>query len=322
MAFMQKVSNMEDKKVSIIMPAYNVEKYIEDAIQSVLAQTYRNFELLIINDGSTDDTERICQQYSDTDSRIRMFSKPNGGLSSARNFGLDHMEGDYVIFLDSDDYIASDCLYRLVSMKECFSADISVVSFIRVNENKEPLCKRYKENSKIVSMTGVDYVRRIVGFLSIGSYAWGKLFNASDFDGVRFPVGRLWEDAMVIPYILYSKKVIIFCYAPLWYYRVREGSIMNSYSEKRIDEMDSYQQLIDFGEKENDRILVWGAKRWYVRSVKYYKKMCRKYNKKIPRNLIPYLQRTKKHKIDIIRGYFNYEIRAWALNNIGKFWNY
>lgn len=320
MAFMQKVINMEDKKVSIIMPAYNVEKYIEDAIQSVLAQTYRNFELLIINDGSTDDTERICGKYASSDDRVLLFSTSNKGVSAARNYGLEHASGEYLLFLDSDDYISSECLSTLVKIKNETKADVVVSSFITVYEKQSNIKSISKK--KNIKLSGKEFVRNVVGYLSIGAYVWGKLFDAEVFNSIRFPEGRIWEDSMVVPYILYPLDRVIFCIDQLWFYRVRKGSIMNSYSDIRTDEIDSYQQLIDFGEKENDRVLVWGAKRWYVRSVKYFKIICRKYNNgNIPSKIKPYIQISRKYKREIIKGYFCSDIRQWAIRNLGRRWN-
>lgn len=305
------------------MPAYNVEKYIADAIESVRKQTYSNFELIIINDGSTDKTEEISKGYTELDTRIKLFSKHNGGLSSARNYGLNQVSGDYILFLDSDDYISENCIELLVKIKEEYHADVSVCSFLRVNENKKPLSRKKHFPKDIVQMTGTEFVRNIVGFFSIGAYAWGKLFDAETIRNVQFPEGRLWEDVMVIPYLLYQRKLIVFYKEPLWFYRVREGSIMNSYSEKRTDEIDSYQMMIDFGKNHYDRILEWEAKRWFVRSIKYLKKMCDTYNKGImPDKFYPYFQISKEYKKEIIRGYFEKDILSWSMNNIGVKWDY
>ena len=188
------------KKVSVIVPAYNVEKYIDECLSSIVNQTYSNLEIVLIDDGSLDKTGEKCAAWAALDKRIKFIPQENQGSSGARNTGLLNSSGDYLMFVDSDDFMNVDCIRRLVEAKEKENADISVCSFQRCRNAADPI-KVARGGMKIFG--GPEYVHDIVGFLSIGAYAWGKLFDRSQFDGISFPIGRLWEDVFTIPYILW-----------------------------------------------------------------------------------------------------------------------
>lgn len=127
---------MEDKLITIIIPVYNVEKYLRECIDSVIAQTYKNLEIILVDDGSIDKSGEICDEYSKKDSRIRVIHKKNGGLSDARNVALDIAKGEYIGFIDSDDYIEKDMFETLYKLAEKYHAEISSISFYKILENK------------------------------------------------------------------------------------------------------------------------------------------------------------------------------------------
>ena len=250
------------KKVSVIMPVYNVEKYVRESIESVLSQDYREFELIIINDGATDGSGRICNEYLH-DARVKYYVKANGGLSSARNEGLKYITGDYVTFIDSDDCFAPGYISTLVRLKEETSADLAVASYHCFTElsNADPSISR-----KIKMFDGKHYVRAMFGPQMIGAYAWGKLFDSSAFRGRAFPEGRLYEDILTTPYIIYDMKKIAYSCSELYLYRQREGSILQKYTPSRSDELYAISRIVDYGIKKHDRILTWYARINEVRS--------------------------------------------------------
>lgn len=127
---------MEDKLISIIIPVYNVERYLRECIDSIIAQTYKNLEIILVDDGSSDKSGEICDEYSKKDSRIKVIYKKNGGLSDARNVALDIAKGDYIGFIDSDDYIEKDMFQILYNLAEEYNAEISSISFYKMLENK------------------------------------------------------------------------------------------------------------------------------------------------------------------------------------------
>lgn len=250
-------------KVSIILPVYNVQDYLNASIQSVLDQTYTSFELIIVNDGSTDSSLEICKCYAQEDCRIKLVDKENGGLSSARNAGLDVAKGDYIYFLDSDDYIDSTTLQIMVNEKERLQVACLSTGHLNVMEDGI-VCNANSTSSQIYS--GKNYVHCMVNPRQIGAYAWGKLFDRSIFNSLRFPEGLLYEDIMTIPQAIYDLNRVAYIKTPLYMYRQREGSILNSYSEKRSDEILAYCKLIDFADEKNDAILAWYAAINAVRS--------------------------------------------------------
>lgn len=127
---------MEEKLISIIVPVYNVEKYLKECIDSVISQTYKNLEIILVDDGSTDKSGEICDEYSKKDSRIKVIHKENGGLSDARNVALDIAKGEYIGFVDSDDYVEKDMFETLYKLAEEHNTEISSISFYKTLENE------------------------------------------------------------------------------------------------------------------------------------------------------------------------------------------
>ncbi len=171
----------KDKKISVIMPAYNVEKYIGRAIDSVLSQDYRNLELIVVNDGSTDNSAKIAERYRASDNRLRVLHKKNGGLSDARNFGIGHASGDYLIFIDSDDYWALNMLKPLVSFAESSNLDVALFGYIAdFYDSRDELTRSVHtvEPAKIIDKKIARPAASIQHKQLLG-YAWNKLYRTS-----------------------------------------------------------------------------------------------------------------------------------------------
>ncbi|NDV84916.1 glycosyltransferase [Bacteroides sp. 51] len=232
--------------ISIIIPVYNVEKYLADCIVSIQNQTYEKLEIILINDGSTDKSGTICDQYKLKDDRIKVIHKENGGLSDARNTGLVVCTGEYISFVDSDDYVSNEyveCLYTLLVR---FSVDISTCLLMDVMDGI-PL--QQKKKTKLVEgkCTSRDAVKYVLQERCIMTSACGKLFSNKVFQNTFFPKGRLFEDLSTI-YKLFDKvEYIAHSNEKKYYYRKNPQSIMNSsVSSKTLDIIDAHYEILDF----------------------------------------------------------------------------
>lgn len=209
--------------ISVIVPVYGVENYLPKCLDSILAQSYSNLEILLVDDGSPDDSGKICDDYAARDSRIRVIHKPNGGLSSARNAGLEMATGDYVAFVDSDDYVEPDMYSSMLEM--AIAQNVPLVCAGRFDEdiagNIVPgLCPVRDE-----VVTGKELVRRIFHWENLDAAAWDKLYRRELFRGIRYPEGMVSED-MPTTYrlaLLAGKAALLS--RPLYHYVHRENSI-------------------------------------------------------------------------------------------------
>ena len=208
-------------KISIIIPAYNVEKYISKCIYSILNQTYTNLEIIIVNDGSTDNTRRICEDYKDD--RIKLINTLNGGVSQARNIGLDNVTGDLITFIDPDDYVESDYISLLYNNLINEQADISITSHKIVTPKKtydKYSYSRYTSDSKSI-------LDKLLYDEKIDTSLWAKLYKKELFDSVRCPLGKVFEDTAITYKLISKAKKIVVDLKPTYNYVIREKSITN-----------------------------------------------------------------------------------------------
>lgn len=224
-----------DQIVSVIVPVYNVERYLEQCIESIIQQTYRSLEIIIVNDGSTDGSGGIARRYAGQDDRIVLLEKKNGGLSDARNYGLNRATGDYVMFIDSDDYIEADMVEYLLKAIQKAGADIAVCGYRMVDEDGGALPDRevFPKDKTVCSR---DYWKVYHEEAYIyGVVAWNKLYCKTVFDRIRFPVGKIHEDEFILHKLLHNADKIACCPAKKYDYRQRKGSIMNLRSRSSQD---------------------------------------------------------------------------------------
>ena len=216
--------------ISVIVPVYNVKEYLVDCIESIVNQTYRNLEIILVDDGSTDGSSTICDEYGLKDKRIRIIHKVNGGLSSARNAGLDCANGAYISFVDSDDWLEQDFYRILYGAIKAANADIAVCGRYLVSEyGKEKMFCSDEQNI----FSRKEALREIFCLGLVDVAAWDKLYRRSVLDGVRFPDGEINEDTAVVYKVFNKVKLLVHVGMPLYNYRVRIGSITKSgYSEK------------------------------------------------------------------------------------------
>ena len=214
--------------ISVIVPVYNVQKYLRRCIDSILCQSYRNLEVLLINDGSSDGSGRICDEYAALDSRVKVIHQANGGVSCARNSGLEVAGGDYIGFVDSDDYIDPEMYERMLSAIHSSGADIACVGIIAESEQGE--------NKKVIrcpqSMKVYDTEAALSEILlsqDIGIGVWSKLYRRDVFDQVRFPIGETNEDGAVV-IELTKNRTLVHVAEPMYHYVQRGGSITSAYN--------------------------------------------------------------------------------------------
>lgn len=251
-------------KISVIVPVYRVEKYLAECVDSILAQTYADFELILVDDGSPDNCGAICDAYADKDSRIRVIHQENQGLSGARNSGIDVAQGEYITFIDSDDLVSTNYLEILHSEIVRNKADISCCK-MRAFQGEEFPCSTSKPADKTSAQLfpgreSVLSIYRGTGQVSI--CACGKLYRKCLFGNIRFPLRKLHEDQAIVPILLYEANCVASIDAANYYYRNRSDSITHkAFKANRFDNVEAIDSCILFFRKHKDKELVTEVKR-------------------------------------------------------------
>lgn len=233
-------------EISIIVPVYQVENYIRQCIESILNQTFTDFELILVDDGSKDNSGQICDEYAARDNRIRVIHKENGGLSDARNKGLDKASGNYFMFVDSDDYIEPDmieCLFESILNE---NADISVCNYRYVFDEDEK--KNFSTENKAEVLTGreIFYNRKNERNYGFWTVAWNKLYKSETFKNLRFRFGKYHEDEFWANDIYRLDIKVASISDSLYNYRQRGGSIMgNQNIHKCFDIIEAFRERIN-----------------------------------------------------------------------------
>lgn len=237
-------------RLSIIVPIYNVEKYLSRCIESILNQTFKDFELILVNDGSTDNCKEICEKYKRMDSRIIVANKKNGGLSSARNLGIDISKGDYIGFVDSDDFIDVHMYEILLNTINAYDSDIVICDYYKVNEYDIKKYEKMKSNNKdikVENINNIDVIERIITRDIKIVVAWNKIYKRSLFDNLRYKEGVICEDEFLAHRIFYKCNKVSIINQKLYYYIQRKGSIINSpFSSKDFDKIYAIKDRVDF----------------------------------------------------------------------------
>ena len=216
---------MKDK-ISVIVPVYNVEKYLEKCIWSIINQTYSNLEIILIDDGSTDNSGKICDEFLEHDNRIKVVHKKNGGLSSARNAGLDIATGEYIGFVDSDDWIDVNMYDNLFKVAKQENSDIIECNFQKVYDGKEEEVKIY--NSFVInSFNNIEALKQHLNGKYFYRCVWNKLYRRILFKDIRFPEGKVAEDLFTTHQVFYKAKIVSHVNFVGYYYYMRCDGIMD-----------------------------------------------------------------------------------------------
>jgi len=256
------------KKISIIVPVYNKGKYLDKCISSIVNQSYENIEIILINDGSTDESLDICNVWKQNDSRIIVLDQENNGVSAARNRGIDYSSGDYIAFIDGDDWIDRNYISYLLYLCNTNECDVSQVRYRYVENENEINLSNEKDNVVKISFyelfsSSNRLYRAIV---------CGKLFAKYLFDEYRFPVGRIYEDEEAAFYLTYKAKNIALSNRQLYYYRMTDNSIMrNDNTRVNFDFVYLHERIINYLEKVNDyKVLLIERKEFCIRLMMNY----------------------------------------------------
>lgn len=213
--------------ISIIVPVYNVQKYLPRCIDSIINQTYKNLEIIVVDDGSTDDSGKICDEYAKKDNRIRVIHKENGGLSEARNIGINQANGDLIGFIDSDDYISKDMFEILRKSLIKYQTDISICNIQNVNEDGVRLSTQMDYHEEKTQVLEKKEALQLLLEDKIKSYAWNKLYKIELFDDIRYPKGKKMED-LATTYQLFDRATrVVFNQEICYYYVYRKNSILH-----------------------------------------------------------------------------------------------
>ena len=234
--------------ISVIVPIYNTETYLEECISSVLKQTYRNLEIILVDDGSTDRSGILCDEFGRKDERVIVIHQKNGGLSNARNIGVSKAGGKYIYFFDSDDILAEDAIEILVSLCEEHHAEMAVTALKRFKDHVPENRKRESESELLSGEDGVTRMLKRDGFCH---EAQGKLYLKTFWGETSFPEGLLYEDYATIYDVVIRAKKVVYYKIPKYFYRVRENSITRSHISKRDF------VLLDISEAVTQRIISW-----------------------------------------------------------------
>ena len=244
--------------VSIIVPVYNVENYIDRCVESLVNQTYRNIEIILVNDGSLDDSLTLLEKWEMKDRRVVVVNKKNGGLSDARNAGMKVAKGDYYLFIDSDDFVDIHMCEQMVSSLHEHESDIVVCDMKYLYDDGEEkfasggdfVCENVIENPKLIT---------------INNSACNKLYKKELFEDVQFPVGRYYEDLALIPSLLYKAKRVSKVDEPFYIYYQRRGSIAHSANKKIFHIYDAIKDDIDYVKSHgNEENVIEELKHFYI----------------------------------------------------------
>lgn len=246
---------MNEPLISVIVPIYNVEKYLRECVDSILAQSYSNLEILLVDDGSPDKCPEICDEYAKKDNRVKVIHRNNGGLAYARNVGIANSSGDYLTFIDSDDLVANEYIEHLYNGLAENGADVSIASFCSFdNENKLIVLNNYVAFQRMsIQCCFENYTSINTNTSMTFITAWNKLYKKELFIEIKYPEGKLYEDAFTTYKIL--KKAIKIVYSPmkLYYYRLNPQSILGqSFQKKHLEMVEAFRGAFDYFKNMGD----------------------------------------------------------------------
>ncbi|MCS3344629.1 glycosyltransferase [Bacteroides xylanisolvens] len=221
--------------MSIIVPVYNVETYLAKCVDSILAQTYTNLEIFLVNDGSSDCCGKLCDEYAKEDKRIKVIHKKNGGLSDARNVAIDVATGEFITFIDSDDYVTDDYIMTLYSLIEKYECKVSIALYNTFVEGSKPkvVNRVYREDCQ----TNIKAIEEMFYQEKYDTASWAKLYHSSLFaTGIRYPKGIVYEDLATTYLLIFQSDKVAFCNRRIYNYLLRRDSIEgSSFSSKKMD---------------------------------------------------------------------------------------
>ena len=261
--YMNNNSIVNNVLLSVIVPIYNMEKYLDKCIKSIINQTYTNLEIILIDDGSKDSSYSICEKYKEKDDRIKVYRKENGGLSDAKNFGISKANGEFLTFVDADDWIDVNMYEVMLKQMKEKNAEISICG--RYIEYENGASKKWKNNTYL-EMNKKEALIYLNSFYDFDMASWDKIYKTELFNNIRFPVGKKCEDAYTT-YLLFEKcDKIIYISNCFYHYFQRSGSISRN-KELNMDYIYAAKEQMDFF-KENYPDLSFAGETNYIFAIK------------------------------------------------------
>ncbi len=240
--------------LSIIVPVYKTKQYLDKCVSSLIAQTYRDTEIILVDDGSPDECPKMCDEWAKKDARIKVVHRENGGLSAARNSGLEIATGDYIAFIDSDDYIDENMFSLLMSAATANNADIAECAYIKVGESEKEEAQARSDAEKseeVLAFNAENAMEELIRERSIHQVVWNKIYSKKVLEGLSFREGRLNEDEFFTYRAVGNSEIVISLKAQLYFYVQHENSIMSSgYSVRRLDAVEALKERMDYVEEK------------------------------------------------------------------------
>lgn len=259
--------------VSVIIPIYNIEDYLSTCLESVISQSYTNLEILAVIDGATDSSLKIAKSYAKKDKRIRVLEKPNGGQSDARNYGCAKCKGDYITFLDGDDYLSKYFVQTLIEAIQAEKSNIAVCDYkLSYTTNNKPTDT--KPSSTTVTYDTEEALKKLFYQKGVTTSPWAKLYKKELFHGIEYPVGKKYEDLATTYKVFAKANKITLCDAKLYYYSQRENSTMNSsFKPERLDGLHFAKEALIFAEKNYPRLEKAAINRIFIEAIYIFEEM-------------------------------------------------
>ena len=258
------MQNQDKPLISVIVPVYNVAPYLPICLNSIINQTYNNLEIILVASTSKDNSVEICDEYAGKDSRISVIHCPPNGLSDGRNRGIEAAHGEYLSFIDSDDFVAPEFIQTLYDIIVRYGCDIAQGGYLRIPENQNTIPESVRSNSEypVSTHTYKEMLMMMNSGWVCGTYismTWNKLYHHSVFSEIRFPVGKLHEDVATSYKLFYSAEKIGSFLKPMYFYRQVPTSIMGQpYSLKRLDVLEHARDAVAFF-KERGEYDIYGV---------------------------------------------------------------
>lgn len=241
---------LEQGKVSVIVPIYKVEKYLHRCVNSILQQTYEHLEIILVNDGSPDQCGKIADDFKEIDERVRVIHKDNGGLSDARNCGMQHVTGEFTMFVDSDDWLDQKMIELMVTHLIEYKADVVQSAFYYVYDHHLYIDNRYYEaNNSPTLLTNKELMHELIVNKIVKNFAWGKLYKTKLVLDIPFKKGVLFEDVFWAHHVMQHAKNLLILHEPLFYYFQHDESIVATYNTRSLDMIKGLRQRHSFIEK-------------------------------------------------------------------------
>lgn len=307
--------------ISVIVPVYKVEKYLDRCVKSVLDQTFTDFELILVDDGSPDRCPALCDEWAAKDSRIRVIHKKNGGLSDARNAGIDAARGEYLFFADSDDYLHRCVLEALYGGLRSLGVQICACDYVLTDGEPLPT-----EPPQVTAESWKP--ERFFLDTRLGTVAWAKLYHKSCFSGVRYPFGKIHEDQFTTHKLLFAQAAVgLVPFAGYGYFRNQEGITRSNWTPGRLDVLEAVEEKLVFFREGGFREVLEDQYRYYVsellaqagvisrlgqkRTRRKYLRLCRRKLRRILPDYRRVLGRTFRQCLEAYL--FAYPVLGWGL---------